>query len=514
MEIPLIGINRRLLGVEIGPRTVRAVEVMARGKKIESVRIHSEPVPSEPVDAVPAQRLRSAVKALRKKIAGDTPLNEVVVSLPPNLLFHKFLSVPFRDRRRIEKVLPSELEAHLPLNLEEIVFDFALLGRSRTDGRVFVAGSKRQHVKGVIDLLKEEGLDPTRVQSSLVALGQVLEFGRAESPGRRGFIHLGEDHSSMGVMEGGVIGIGHSVWMGPNGAGAPAALIRNLRQFLSHDAAASTAPIDRFFVSGDPDRGDVLREPLMEELGIRIEPMSFVQAASAAEAARIPAREQQRAVVALGCALSALDTAPWARLNLRRGEMEYHRSATAWRSQWKIPIVLAAVLVGVLAVDGLTRFVMRAGRAGRIREQVRAEYVQLVPDAASVPAGKELVDFRSRLKAMETEASFLRGGGSSGPTALDVLTEISRLLPEEGDAAAEAGGGKAVVHAMKIEEEKGSLEGRADSFSDAERVQQALEKSTLLKHVKVPQTRALPKESGVQFIVTFEIGPSAGEAQE
>ena len=79
--------------------------------------------------AVTADGLKAAVDAL-----GLTPPlgpdDTVAVALPGALVATHLVTLPFTDPKRIEQVLPAEVEGAIPFDLAEVVWDYAILSQA------------------------------------------------------------------------------------------------------------------------------------------------------------------------------------------------------------------------------------------------------------------------------------------------------------------------------------------------------------------------------------------------
>jgi len=82
-----------------------------RGFAIQDVR--SAPLP---VEGTPAERLKSALASLELQppLGGD---DSIAVALPGALVSTHLFTLPFTDARRIEQVLPAEVEGVIPFDL-------------------------------------------------------------------------------------------------------------------------------------------------------------------------------------------------------------------------------------------------------------------------------------------------------------------------------------------------------------------------------------------------------------
>ena len=90
--------------------------------------------------AVTADGLKAAVDAL-----GLTPPlgpdDTVAVALPGALVATHLVTLPFTDPKRIEQVLPAEVEGAIPFDLAEVVWDYAILSQ---------AGGKTDVLVGIV----------------------------------------------------------------------------------------------------------------------------------------------------------------------------------------------------------------------------------------------------------------------------------------------------------------------------------------------------------------------------
>jgi general secretion pathway protein L len=126
-----------------------------RGYAIQDVRV--APLPAE---GLSAERLRNGLSALdlQPPLGSD---DSVAVALPGALAATHLFTLPFTDSKRIEQVLPAEVEGVIPFDLSEVVWDWTVLGQ---------AGGKTDVLVGVVrkSALREHrsaaaaGIDPSR----------------------------------------------------------------------------------------------------------------------------------------------------------------------------------------------------------------------------------------------------------------------------------------------------------------------------------------------------------------
>jgi general secretion pathway protein L len=116
----------RNVGLDWAQDTLRVATLESgfRGFSVQGVR--SVPLPAE---GTPAERLRAGLQAL-ELTPPIGPDDVVAVALPSAVVASHLLTLPFTDPRRLEQVLPAEVEGAIPFDLEEVIWDAAILGQA------------------------------------------------------------------------------------------------------------------------------------------------------------------------------------------------------------------------------------------------------------------------------------------------------------------------------------------------------------------------------------------------
>ena len=167
--------TRSVLGVDIGSTAVKLVELRQDGD-VYHIRSHGlEPLPPHAVaetrivdeDAV-AEAVIRAVKrcAIRTK--------EAVAAVPGSAAISKVLTVPNAPNdAEMESQIQLEADRQMPFPIEEIDFDFEVLGPSRKDPErvdVLLVASRSENVAMRAAVLERAGLKPKIVDVEPYAL--------------------------------------------------------------------------------------------------------------------------------------------------------------------------------------------------------------------------------------------------------------------------------------------------------------------------------------------------------
>jgi Tfp pilus assembly protein PilN len=369
----------------------------------------------------------------------------VSTALPAAQVTHRFLTLPFRDRRRLGRTVPQELLAHLPVDPESASVAWERLGPT-TDGTAVLAVVARRHaLEALAAPLTAAGLAPTRIDvAPLPAWNLVLALADGA------LLVADGPRSALSVARGGRLAGLRALGAG---TGDPVALAAEIRWSV----AALGAEALPMVVAG-PDADVALVEALRAG--------GIAASALAGEGAHCP--------VATGLVMAAGRRAP-AGVTLAAAP----DTAPAARRRLAALVATAAVL----ALVDLTLF--RTGlarRAAALTAAVRAEAEAALP-------GVRLVSPRAQLEAASAAAA-RRAGGAGATPVLDVLRELSTRAPA---------GRRIDIDELTVDADRVTLHGRADAFDAVDALRRALAGSPLLAEVTAEETRATVDGRRVEF---------------
>jgi general secretion pathway protein L len=190
----------RIVGIDLGSYSVKVIHLEPKGRGGFEVLAYGEafvpPVadgnPSTPPSAAePMLDDRHSVALAELKHKGLLEGDVFVTGLPGGAAAVRTLRFPFNDQKKIAEALPFALESEIPLDLDEIVLSWSVLGpsaRAKKDESnetdVLVAWARKEAVQNVLNLLAVHGVDPRHVEFDALALDDLydglLKDGRRE----------------------------------------------------------------------------------------------------------------------------------------------------------------------------------------------------------------------------------------------------------------------------------------------------------------------------------------------
>jgi type IV pilus assembly protein PilM len=120
------------------------------------------------------EQLTEAVKSVKK----DNNYNpeQVVVIYPADKTTNRTLTLPFRDKKRIELAIPIELEEQLPFPIEDSVYDWQIVENLPRGSKIIVTVTMKKDLDLFIAALKDADIDPDIVTPGSDALFSLLNY--------------------------------------------------------------------------------------------------------------------------------------------------------------------------------------------------------------------------------------------------------------------------------------------------------------------------------------------------
>ncbi len=145
----------KILGIEYGSWSVKAVELESRWRKIEVIDFHEVRLPLKMEN--PTQFYKQATEQLLARLP-SVP-EKIITSLPVSQTSLRFLQLPIKNRKKVEQMFRFELEDAVPFKLDEAILEHLVI-KQKTGSLVFTAIAPEVLVAQHIEWLKSVGIDP------------------------------------------------------------------------------------------------------------------------------------------------------------------------------------------------------------------------------------------------------------------------------------------------------------------------------------------------------------------
>lgn len=473
---------QKILGLEIGARGLRGVVIEGTARDHALVAHAAVPLrpraPEEGEEAPDPRELRKeafaeALSALVEEL-GVHP-DTVIASLSVGESASTLLELPFTDTKKIEATLGFEVENLLPLDVDEVLYDYQVITRGDGASELLVGVTRLEDLEDRLEVLAGAGLDPRVV--TLPALGAfrlAMESCREELEGADkslAFVDLGPDRSLVAIVKGSADGktpprltflrsqeggvgdlselVHASIEDGSPEArrllGALAPPLRQLRQSLTAARGKENRFIDGIRLTGEASKVAGIAPWLEKQLGL---PVEIVEGFPGAEDL------DPSFGLALGLALRGFERKRGL-LNLRKGEFAFHGDLSFLRGTLIRLGAAAAMILLLLTVNAWAKLSTLAEQEANLDEALCSTTMRVL--------GTCETDFNialSKLQGGETKAANVPSN-----SALEVMTAvIDKVTPDIGMDVVEI---EAALDRLRVS-------GVVESFEAAEKVETAL----------------------------------------
>lgn len=490
-----------LLGIDIGKQAVRVAAVQTSYRKTVVTGLHAVELAAFGGDVPAAIRAAIEGAVIRPGLQGqvtprkpDVP-DAMAVALDGDRVALRVLELPAAAERQLADVLPFELEAQVPFELDDSVFDFRVMRKKpKKEGEegsapmleVLAGVAKTADVQALIDLLKSAiGSEPERVGVGAMALTNLAEYTEAlRLPGPIVIVDIGVTTSDVLILESGEAKLVRTVSFGTEGLPETAPkLAREIRVTLaSHRANGGAAPT-QVFVCGAGLTSNRAAEFLAGELEL---PVGYLPPPTidVEDVSRVP--QLPYFARALGLALSLTGRVPG--LNLRRGALAYERGF-AWVRE-RIPIL--AGLTAVIGVSFLFSSCVGLYATAKDLDTMHTALAIVTKDVL----GEETTDPDRAAELLSKKAGTADEDPMPHADAFDVMVRLSEDIPQS------------MVHDVEeLDVQKGHviLHGVVGSIPDAQSIASSLKDERCFSDVKITRTTQMVGTDRQKYVMEFDL---------
>lgn len=483
---------QKILGLEIGAKWLRGV-VLEGSARDHSIVAHAavpieakKPEEGEEAPEPRALRKEALTEALAslKEALGLQP-DVVIASLPVGETASSIMSLPFTDAKKIEATLGFEVESLLPLDVDEVVYDYQVISRAEGASQLLVGVTRILDLEVLLEVLGEAQLDP-RV-ATLPALGTfslaraLTDEEWASGETSLAFVDMGRDRNLLAIAKGsgdrrsgpvltflrshdGGVGDLSDLVHASIEDGSPetrklvgtlAPSVRQLRQSLTAARVGGNRFIDGIRLTGEVTKVAGIGPWLEKQIGLPVEVVDTLPGGEGLDPSF---------GLALGLALRGFERGRGL-FNLRKGPYAFHGDLSYLKGKFVRLGAAAAMILALLSVNAWAKLNALAEQEANLDEALCSTTLRVL--------GSCETDFNialSKLKGGETKAANVPSS-----SALEVMTAaIVGISPEIGLEVVEI---EAALDRLR-------LSGVVDSFEAVEQVEAALREQECIGDVR------------------------------
>jgi len=168
------------IGLDLGSRSIKVLAVNGSGRNFSITDWKREALPPGPAED-------AAVGEVTDRLFREAklPRDPVACAMDAQACVIRELSVPFKNRDQIAKVVRFESEGHLfSYALEEVIIDWFQTGESKDRSQLTVVAAPKTFLTARLHAAEAGGVDPVQVDLDVMALWNAVSLTDLPQPGR------------------------------------------------------------------------------------------------------------------------------------------------------------------------------------------------------------------------------------------------------------------------------------------------------------------------------------------
>jgi general secretion pathway protein L len=482
------------VGIDIGGASVKVAVLRSAYRKLGIQRLASAKVARSGEGASAQPDIAGAVRtAVAAALEGEPPgLDAVAVAIEGSRAAIHRLELPATAQKQLADVLSYELEAQVPFDLENAVFDWRVLERAPGDTTgelaVVAAVARVEDVRARIDLVREAiGQEPERVGVGALVLGALVPHAAALTEHDTvAFLDIGEKSSEVLIIERGEPVYARTLSIGTEGLPQTAARIgRDVRvSIAAHRAQGGAAPAVVYLCGQgafESSAEGFFAQQLETPVG-RLPELSL-DASALGEDDRADLPRYAKAV-ALALTLAGRGTG----MNLRRGPLAYERGFSWVRE--KIPVL------GGLAAVILVSFLFAAWSRIYAIHRERTVLENTLGAVTKEVLGTEATTASDAQDLLAKEVALSDDDPMPHADAFDVMVDLSSAVPDTMTHD---------IEELDIQKGHAVVRGIVGSIPEAQTIATALGELPCMSDVKIKNTTQAVGSDRQKYTLEFDV---------
>jgi general secretion pathway protein L len=467
----------KLIGIDIRSKCVRMAALSTRYRRVSLEALVEVNLAEH---ASTADAIRHACQGLA--LQGDP----VACGFAGDACFVHRLELPPAAAKRLAEIVPFELEAQVPVDVDELVYDYTQLSLSKEGLVVLAAAARSNEVQQRIALLRDAiDREPERISVAGFPLANLVPLSPAlAAPGPVALLDMGDEKSEFIILKAGRPVLNRTLSAGVAGLPTSASVLAAaLRQSFAAWSVAGGAPVQALYLVGSGSGAPGAEEYLSQELGITVSPLPELAFHQTAEGTAAQISRFASAIgIALGLRAGARD------LDLRRGALSYQRGFGFLKE--KVPVLAglsAAVLVSFLFYAWAQNRTL-----GKEYEALTADLAKATKDAL----GEETTDPERVDQLLGELLAAKEKDPQPSMDAFDVLVKFSEVVPQD------------ITHDIEefdVQRSHVKVYGVVDATEQAEQVSSGLQSQECFEGVKVSKIAQKVNSDRQKYTLEFDI---------
>jgi type IV pilus assembly protein PilM len=477
----------KFIGLDIGTENTKVILIRRGFRDLELVQAFT--LKSECLN-------RDSINSLRSAFSDNSlPTNDVATAIHSEPISIKVIQFPFVEPKKIDQVYGFELENVSTIDPDDKAHGYHLIRRGNK-AEALVCMFEKDHMRGLLDMCRVQGIDPKVVTYGPVAMASLERYLPKERP--LIIIDLGATRTGFSVFDGGGIRRVRTTSKAGNlvtesiskllGVPFDAAevikrqglvgdyantiqesldpLLGEIKKTIKFFEMELKEDIETLLLCGGMSQMPGISDYFKDRLGKEVRQIFIPDLGLSS-----PTFVQSFALALYGSALKRSN------LNFRKGEYQYTGSDEELKKKFIMPTALLSIIVILLLYRHGSGYFELKNRIDRIETQIEANVKEAFPDVKVIPKPVEFME--SEFNKANGKLELVEGVVGKTPP-LDVLKDISSSIPSSI--------GLTVDEVDFENDNRVKIIGRCDSYQEVANIEKALSESGKFEKVNRDST--------------------------
>lgn len=189
------------IGLDIGTRHINIIKLAVGAQGVELLDFAC-------ISSNPRQEKTEKIKELKAIVQEkDIAAFPVNIGICGESVVVRYITLPKMNKKEIGEALKFEAQQYIPFKIEEVIFDYYVLGPAETDSnkiRLVLVAAKKETITELIDLLQQAGLTPNIIDLDSFALINCFQFNNpaVNKESITAIVNLNLDLLSINILQG------------------------------------------------------------------------------------------------------------------------------------------------------------------------------------------------------------------------------------------------------------------------------------------------------------------------
>lgn len=176
----ILGIKKPIVGLDIGHKTLKIVQLKGRGKNASLVSASEVPIAEDTLSRDGIKEKQQLVAKILEGIKSAKPhkVSAKIISsaLPESFVFTKTIDLPQMNTKEINQNIPAQAKEFFPIPIEETYLDWQIVGVSvqKKMLEIFVVAGPKALVDALVETVRLAGLELGSLESKPISVARAL----------------------------------------------------------------------------------------------------------------------------------------------------------------------------------------------------------------------------------------------------------------------------------------------------------------------------------------------------